>query len=63
MDHASRITGATYFEMAVFSHVLISSFNTRYNVIVASKMQAQLKLGCGWARAEPDHSCDPFFLL
>ena len=20
----------------------------------------QLKLGCGWARAELDHTCDPF---
>ena len=38
----------------------VSSFNSRYNVIVASKMQALLKLGCAWARAEPDHSCDPF---
>ena len=38
----------------------VSSFNSRYNVIVASKMQAQLKVGCGWARAELDHTCDSF---
>ena len=30
------------------------------NVIVTSKMQIQLSLGCEWARPEPDHTGEPF---
>ena len=45
---------------SVNENYFVSSFDSRCNVIVASKMQTQLSLGCGWARAEPDNTCSPF---